>query len=72
MTPLLASFVMFMAVYIFVNSVSLSPLLSLMLAVIIGGAIYLTLNIPILSGLFKRIFGKYLFREAENEQDRID
>lgn len=72
LTPLLASFVMFMAVYIFVNSVSLSPLLSLMLAVIIGGAIYLTLNIPILSGLFKRIFGKYLFREAENEQDRID
>lgn len=70
--PLLASFVMFLAVYIFISSVSVAPIFALLLAVILGGAIYLTLNIPIIPGLFKRIFGKNLLKEEENEQNRIN
>lgn len=72
LTPLLASFVMFMVIFVFIKTVELPLLAMLFLSVVIGGAIYFTLNIPIVSGLFKRIFGKNQFREEKNEQNGVN
>lgn len=57
-TPLLSSLVMFLSVWIFVKSVSLSMLTSAICAVLIGAAIYLVLAFPVLWAILKKVFGK--------------
>ncbi len=66
-TPLLASLVMFMVVWIFIRTLELSSIVMLLLSVILGGITYILLCLPIIKSLITVYLGKHLKREEKNE-----
>lgn len=67
LTPLLSAFVMFLAVWIFVKTASLSPIITILCALIVGGVTYILLAMPVILSLLKKLFGKKLTKEEEYE-----
>ena len=66
-TPLLASLVMFMVVWIFIRALEFSNLIMLLLSVILGGITYILLCLPIIKSLITLYLGKHFKREGKNE-----